>query len=171
MMITKLFEYIEKHINPERYAKRIGVKIGQNCRVGMPNWGTEPYLISIGNHVTISCDVIFLTHDGGTWVFREKDEYKGITKFGKITIGDNCFIGCRSTIMPGVSMGNNSILGAHSLLTKSIPSGEVWGGVPAHFLMTVDEYARKCKLGNGNIDITESNKKEILMSWFFGNNM
>ena len=65
MLINKLLEYIEKHINPERYARRIGVKIGRNCRVGMPNWGTEPYLISIGDHVTISCDVIFLTHDGG----------------------------------------------------------------------------------------------------------
>lgn len=66
-------------------------------------------------------------------------------------------------------MGNNSVLGVHSLLTKSIPPDEVWGGVPAHFLMTVDDYARKCKLGNGNIDITESNKKEILINYFCNN--
>lgn len=133
MFISKLFDYFEKHINPEKYARRIGVKIGKNFRIGMPNWGSEPYLISIGDHVTISCDVIFLTHDGGIWLFRDQKGYEDITKFGKIEIGDNCFIGCRSTLMPGVTMGNNSILGAHSLLTKSIPSGEIFGGYPHIF--------------------------------------
>lgn len=170
MIICRLLEQLEKHLDPEKYAKKIGVKIGvkigENCRIGMPNWGSEPYLISIGNHVTISCDVIFLTHDGATWCFREREEYKGVNKYGRVCIGDNCFIGCRSTIMPGVTMGNNSVLGAHSLLTKSIPAGEVWAGVPAHYLMTIDEYARKCKNGKGYVKFENENKRETLIRYF-----
>lgn len=166
MIICRLLEQLEKHLDPEKYAKKIGVKIGENCRIGMPNWGSEPYLISIGNHVTISCDVIFLTHDGATWCFREREEYKGVNKYGRVCIGDNCFIGCRSTIMPGVIMGNNSVLGAHSLLTKSIPAGEVWAGVPAHYLMTIDEYARKCKNGKGHVKYENENKRETLIRYF-----
>ena len=68
--------------------------------------------------------------------------------------------------MPGVTMGNNSVLGAHSLLTKSIPAGEVWAGVPAHYLMTIDEYDRKCKNGKGYVKFENENKRETLIRYF-----
>ena len=60
-----------------------------------------------------------------------------------VTAGNNCFIGIRSTIMPGVSIGDNCIIGACSLVTKNIPSGEVWAGVPAKKICTLDEYEEK----------------------------
>lgn len=68
-------------------------------------------------------------HDGATWVFRDNDKYKNVVRFGKIQVEDNCFIGARSIIMPGVTIGKGSIIGAGSLVTKSVPSGQVWGGV------------------------------------------
>lgn len=52
-------------------------------------------------------------------------------KFGRIEIGENCFIGANSTIMPNVRIDNNSVVAACSCVTKDIPGGEVWGGVPA----------------------------------------
>ena len=61
-------------------------------------------------------------------VFRDQDEYKGTLKFGRIRIGNNCFIGARSTILPGVTIGDNSIVAVGAVVNKSIPSGEVWGG-------------------------------------------
>ena len=101
-MIKKLVDMYKKR-NPIAYARSIGVKVGEHCKfVDNPIWGTEPYLIRIGNHVLISCNVTFVNHDGATWVFRETPDYKNVYKFGKITIGDNCFIGCNSTILPGV---------------------------------------------------------------------
>ena len=82
-------------------------------------------MISIGNHTEVSFDVAFITHDGATWCFRDQDEYKGTLKFGRIRIGNNCFIGARSTILPGVTMGDNSIVAVGAVVNKSIPSGEV----------------------------------------------
>lgn len=106
---------------------------------------SEPWLISIGNHTEVSFDVAFITHDGATWCFRDQDEYKGTLKFGRIRIGNNCFIGARSTILPGVTIGDNSIVAVGAVVNKSIPSGEVWGGVPAHYIMKTKDYADKCK--------------------------
>ena len=111
-----------------RYARKMGVVLGENCRlIGLPDWGSEPWLISIGNHTEVSFDVAFITHDGATWCFRDQDEYKGTLKFGRIRIGNNCFIGARSTILPGVTIGDNSIVAVGAVVNKSIPSGEVEG--------------------------------------------
>lgn len=56
-----------KRQNPMRYARKMGVVLGENCRlIGLPDWGSEPWLISIGNHTEVSFDVAFITHDGAT---------------------------------------------------------------------------------------------------------
>lgn len=121
--------------NPIKYAKKIGVKVGEASRfVDHPNWGTEPWLISIGNHVLLSSEVEFVTHDGSTWIFKDTDYNKHLMKFGKIVVGDNTFIGTRSIILPNVNIGSNVIVAAGSVVTKDIPDGEVWGGIPAHFI-------------------------------------
>lgn len=152
--------------NPVAYAKELGVNISNDCRIiEWPNWGSEPYLITIGKHVTISFDCVFLTHDGGTWVFREKEKYKNVVKFGKIEIGDNCFVGARCTIMPNVKIGNDCVIGACSLVNKDIPPGEVWAGVPARFICKTEEYAKKCLINNPDYDVENFNrnrKEEIL---------
>lgn len=132
-MIRKFIKIILKNTiwlrQPTKFAKWLGVKIGDNSLIiSHPNWGSEPYLIQIGSHTEISFDVTFLTHDGGTWVFRNNPDYTGIMKFGKIIIGDNCFIGCKSIIMPSVIIGDNCVVAAGSVVTKSIPSNQVWGG-------------------------------------------
>ena len=158
-IIKRIYNYLSNMIgkmDPIKHAKRIGVKIGDNCRLtNSPNWGSEPYLITIGNHVLISNDVMFLTHDGSTFVFREKEEYKDIYKFGKIEIGNNCFIGARSIILPNVKIGNDCIIGAGSVVSKSIPDGEVWAGVPAHKISLTEEYAKKCQSNKLDYDADE----------------
>ena len=90
-----------------KYARSLGVKVGEASRfVDNPTWGSEPYLISIGDHVLISGKVTFLNHDGATWVFREKGPYKDTYKFGPIKIGNNCFIGFGATILPRACLKN-----------------------------------------------------------------
>lgn len=143
--IKRTIDYVWKLKDPIGYARKIGVTLGENCRLnGSPNWGSEPWLISLGNHTEISFDCVFITHDGATWVFRDVEKYRGVLKFGKITLGNDCFIGARSIIMPGVSIGDRSIVAAGAVVTKTIPTGEVWGGGPAKFITTVDEYAERC---------------------------
>lgn len=164
---NKIIHFIKKIISdPINYSRNIGVKIGVECKLnGIPNWGSEPYLIKIGNRTEISFDVAFITHDGATWTFRNQEKYKNVIKFGLIKIGDECFIGARSIIMPGVIIGDRCIVAAGSVVTKNIPSGEVWGGVPAKYISTTKEYADKCLRNTPeyNIDNFNCNKKEELL--------
>ena len=113
--------------------RKSGVQIGEHCEIyKSASFGSEPYLISIGNHVRINTGVQFVTHDGGLWVLRDSnagygDEFKDADKFGKIIIHDNVHIGTNSIIMPGVEIGENVIVGCGSVVTKSIPPNEIWG--------------------------------------------
>lgn len=144
-MIKKIYDFYLKKLHPLRYARKIGVSIGGGVRlIGSPIWGSEPWLISIGNHTELANEVRFITHDGATWVIRNQEKYKNVVKFGKIRIGDNCFIGARATIMPNVTIGSNCIVAAGAVVTKSIPDGEIWGGVPARYISRVDTWAEKC---------------------------
>lgn len=145
MVINKLINLFLRYSDPIKYAKRIGVKIGTACRLNdNPNWGSEPYIISIGDHSEISFGCTFITHDGATWTFRDEEKYKDVIKFGAIEIGNNCFIGANSTLLPGTKIGDNCIIGACSLITGVVPNGEVWAGVPAKYITTTHDYAEKC---------------------------
>ena len=62
---------------------------------------------------------------------------------GSIILHKNCYVGAYSILMPNCSVGENSIVAAGSIVTKHIPDGEVWGGIPAKFIMKVEDYARK----------------------------
>ncbi len=116
--------------------------MGENCCfAGMPDFGTEPYLVTLGNHVSIAYGVTFITHDGGTWVFRDQERYKKVIKFGRVHIKDNCLIGHGTIILPGVTIGPDSVVAAGSVVTRSVPPGVVAAGNPARPIMTVQRYA------------------------------
>lgn len=66
-----------------------------------------------------------------------------IDVFGKITIGDYVYIGSNSLLMPGVTVGNNVIIAAGSVVTKSIPDNVVVGGNPVKILCSIDVYLGK----------------------------
>lgn len=143
-MIKGLYLRFLAKRNPEGYAKKIGVKVGENnrfiaCRHGM--FGSEPYLVTIGNDCLFSGQVQILTHDGSLNIFRKEISNAFIYK--PVKIGNNVFIGFRVTIMPGVTIGDNVVIGAGSVVTKDIRSNCVAAGVPARVIRTYDEYKEK----------------------------
>ena len=130
--------------HPDKLARREGVLVGDRCRIMRGNkWGSEPFLISIGDHVLISGGCAFVTHDGCINTVRGLTNIERLQKFGRIVVEDNVSIGTNCIIMPGVKIGRNSVIGAGSLVNKSIPEGEVWAGVPAKYIQTIDEYVEK----------------------------
>lgn len=128
-------------IPEEKYGKP---NLGNNVRfVDHPNFGSEPYLITIGDDTTISFDCAFVTHDGGARVVRNLFNDQRIFIGGPITIGKNCFVGCRCVILPNVTIGDNVIIGAGSIVNRSIPSNSVAAGVPCKVICTINEYIEK----------------------------
>lgn len=132
-----------------RYLRRLGARIGEGCQIltSYDAFGTEPWLIEIGNRVTITLGVVFLTHDGASRLFR--DQIPGGSRygnrFGRILIQDNSFIGANSILLPGVKVGPNSIVGAGSVVNKDVPPNMVYAGVPAKPIMTLEEYIENYK--------------------------
>lgn len=121
--------------------------LGKNVKLFTTHFGTEPYLISIHDNVVCAANVKFINHDISCF---NMARYLGLyeytfDKVGSIELFDNCFIGAYTILMPNCSVGRNSVIAAGSIVTKHVPDNEVWGGSPAKFIMTVEDYANRVK--------------------------
>lgn len=129
--------------------RKQGAEIGRNLVLhgDLATFGTEPYLIKVGDDCLFAWGVKLVTHDGGINVLSKLGKFGGnkADKLGQIVIGNNVYLGMSSMVMPGVSIGDNTIVGARAVVTKSLPSNCVAVGVPARVICTIDEYYEKCK--------------------------
>lgn len=145
----------------ERQARYAGVTIGENNFIASEFWSTEGYLIRVGNHCQITQGVKFLTH-GGAGAVRKM--YPEFDTFGRVAIGDYVYLGTNSLVMPGVTIGDNVLVAAGSVVTKSIPSGLVVGGNPARVLCTIEEYIKRNKKYNLNSKSMKAKDKKSLLT-------
>ena len=143
--------YMKKYNN---WLRKQGIKISPYDGVGYidPSVyfdGSDFSKISIGRNVTISKEVMILTHDYSIWngliVDNSENETKRYAFFKPVSIGNNCFIGARSFILPGTSIGDNVIIGAASVIKGDIPQNTVWAGNPAKQIMTIEESTERHK--------------------------
>jgi len=123
------------------YARKIGVKVGRGCRLYISDFGSEPFLITIGDNVTIADNTRIITHDGSNWLIRDEKGRRYI--YQRVEIGSNVFIGMNCIIMPGVKIGDNVIVGAGAVVTKSVPSGKIVGGNPARIIGDFENYKKR----------------------------
>ena len=143
----KLLWYKMIHRDPmnlyiDNYRKK-GAVIGENVRAFSPITAAEPYLLTVGDNVTISHGVVFLTHDNS--VIKSKEKI-GTDLVGRVTIGRDCFIGCNTVLLPGIELAAGTIVGAGSIVTKSVTeSGLVIAGNPARIIGKGDTFFQKYK--------------------------
>lgn len=148
-MINRLKRFIairlgritQEELNLEACRKN-GMKVGKNCHglaASTIDFG-HCWLIEIGDNVTFAPQVYLLAHDASTK--RDLD----YTKIAKIVIEDRVFIGARAFIMPGVTIGKDSIVAAGSVVTKSVPEGVIVAGNPAKIISNKEDYINKHKL-------------------------
>lgn len=139
MFLIKKVIHIYKRLfsSLEEQARYAGVHLGKHNYIASKFWSSEPYLITIGDYCGLTTGTKIFTH-GGARVAR--NIYPDFDCFGKVIIGDYVYIGTNSLIMPGVSIGNNVLVAAGSIVTKSVPSNVVIAGNPAKIICTLDEY-------------------------------
>lgn len=102
-----------------QYPKKL--KLGKNFDIGTFTYINSLYGVTIEDNVQIGshCSI-----------------YSNSTidnKHGPVFLSKNCKIGTHSTIMPNVSIGENSIIAAYSFVTKNVPKNQIWSGIPAAF--------------------------------------
>lgn len=114
------------------------IEIGDN--VGISQTAMISYAsITIGNNVKIGGGTCLWTtdfHSLDPSIRRGSRDLEN-KRVLPIEICDNVFIGAKSIILKGVCIGENSIVGAGSVVTKSIPANEIWGGNPAKFIRKI----------------------------------
>src|SRR5699024_10170697 len=92
-----------------------------------------PEKIKVGNNSVIGYNTTILEHE------YRIDEYR----IGDIKIGDNVLIGANTTILPGVTIGDNAIVSAASLVHKNVPAGALVGGNPMTIIYTKEEMEQR----------------------------
>jgi acetyltransferase-like isoleucine patch superfamily enzyme len=144
-----------------KYFRKMGMKIGENCNIVTNIATTEGYLVSIGNNVTLSAGVVLITHDNSI----SKVLPNTTDLFGRINIGNNCFIGNRAMILYGVTLADNIIVAAGSVVTKSFTeNGIIIGGNPAKKIGTWDAFAEKYSEKALNLDIISADELQSKIS-------
>lgn len=105
-------------------------QLGQNARLSGK--------ISIGSDVVMGPDIVVMatTHEFGDSSVPINSQGSGVER--EIFIGDDVWIGTRAIILPGVRIGDHSIIGAGSVVTKSFPPGSIIGGNPARLIRARD---------------------------------
>lgn len=129
-----------------KYLRKKGCIIGENCvfrnvktaRIDI----TRPSLIEIGNNVDMNHNFQIMSHDWAAGVFR--NVYHNILpSSGKVKIGNNIYFATDVIVLKGVTIGDNCVIAAGSIITKDIPSNSVAAGVPAKVICSLEEYYQK----------------------------
>ncbi|MBE6903281.1 MAG: acyltransferase [Ruminococcaceae bacterium] len=162
-----LYKKIVGALKPIKYAQKVGVNIkGRLYIYGRVEWSTEPWIITVGDNVHITNGVKFITHDGGTLLYRHKVPDLEITK--PITVGNDVYFGNDVIVLPGVTIGNNVIIGAGAVVTKDIPDNSVAVGVPAKVIKSADEYFEKLQKESLHLGHLKGEEKDLALKKHFG---
>jgi acetyltransferase-like isoleucine patch superfamily enzyme len=152
-LLTIFCFYFSKEAMPNYLRRWQIAQVGQNTWI-TPNVRFDMFknteakklgrpLIHIGDNCIITEYSHFITHDTSKPYFQKLLGVAGHKKWGEIVLKDNCFIGIGCLIMPRVTIGPNSLVGAGSVVTKDVEPNSVYAGNPAKKIMSMAEYVKK----------------------------
>ena len=98
-----------------------GLELGKNFDIGTFSYINAKFGVVIQDNVQIGYHCSIYYH---STIY---------SKQGQVTLMENCRIGTHSTIMPGVTIGENSVIAAYSFVTSNVPANELWVGIPAKY--------------------------------------
>lgn len=140
-LLSALMQKFERSRERRRwtYLRSLGMSIGDSVYLPADTWidVSHCYLISIGDDCGFGPECMLLAHDA------QMNEYLDAARIGRITIHASSHIGARTVILPGVEIGPRTIVGANSLVARSLPPETVCAGNPARVLCSLDEYLAK----------------------------
>jgi maltose O-acetyltransferase len=149
--------------------RSLGMHIGQGVNLPASTWVdmSNCYAISIGDWCGFGEECLILAHDA------QMDEFLDAGLVAKVTIHESCHFGSRTLILPGVEVGPRTIVGANSVVAKSLPPDTVCAGVPAKVISSLDEYLARhqARLATGtrflwseyNIDVMTAERRAEVM--------
>lgn len=116
--------------------RRLGMHIGQGVNLPASTWidTSACYLISIGDWCGFGEQCLILAHDA------QMDEFLDAGLVERVVIHESCHVGSRAVILPGVEIGPRTIVGANSVVSKSLPPDSVCAGAPAKVICSLEEY-------------------------------
>lgn len=146
------------------YLRSVGMRIGKGTTIFANPRDvfidpTRPWLIEIGNDVQITNGVKILTH-GYDWSVVKGTSGEVLGSAGKVSIGNNCFIGMNVVILKGTTIGDNVIIGAGSVVRGFIPSNTVAAGNPCRVICSLDEYKQR------RIAAQKEEAKELVVEYY-----
>lgn len=140
-LASRLMGKVTAYRTRRRWAqlRAMGMHIGHDVNLPASTWidTSHCFLISIGDHCGFGPECLILAHDA------QMDEYLDAARIGRVVIHESCHIGARSTILAGVEIGPRTVVGANSVVSRSLPPDTVCAGNPARVICSLDEYLAK----------------------------
>ena len=152
-LLRKLALRVVEWGEAEREAKLVdGIKQGSHCHIRRPLYIKNPHNIVLGDQVLINASITILAYapvsvgdftafapnvsiiTSGHDVEKSGMAFKKSKKVGPITIGANCWIGAGAILLPGIEIGEGTVVGAGSVVTKSLPPWSIAVGIPARVI-------------------------------------
>lgn len=115
---------------------------GDDCFISKAANIPDPHLVSIGSNVWITSGCQLLCHDASV-IMINKMRKAHFDRVAPIVMGDHCFLGNNSVILPGITLGSQTIVGAGSVVTKDVPDDSVVAGNPARLICSLHDYAER----------------------------
>jgi maltose O-acetyltransferase len=115
------------------------MRLGADVWLPASTWVDPDYcfLITIGDHCGFGEECFILAHDA------QMDEFLDAARVGRVVLHPSCHIGARTVILPGVEIGPRTIVGANSVVSRSLPPDTVCAGAPARVICSLETYLDK----------------------------